>query len=99
MLGRITYDDPSVFRRLRVYDESPSAIDHCHERLHVEQADNFIKLLNLVRSALPHDDDEGQCEKTDSRRRAREASIEMEMTDSLVIVQIPLFTYFLTALC
>lgn len=80
--------------RLRVYDESTSVVDECHKHLHVEQTDNFVNLLNLVRSAPARDNAEDYYERKD--RRETEASVEREMSDSLVIVQTPLFTYLLT---
>lgn len=72
--------------RLRVYDESTSVVDECHKHLHVEQTDNFVNLLNLVRSAPARDNAEDYYERKD--RRETEASVEREMSDSLVIVQL-----------
>ncbi|KZT68909.1 hypothetical protein DAEQUDRAFT_757301 [Daedalea quercina L-15889] len=49
--GRIKYDDPSVFRRLRIDEEEAAVIDHCHERYQEEQERHLKMLLQVTGQA------------------------------------------------
>ncbi|KAH9835117.1 uncharacterized protein C8Q71DRAFT_811652 [Rhodofomes roseus] len=47
----IKYDDPSVFKRLRIDEEDEATVERCHERYQAEQAENIDTLLRVVATA------------------------------------------------
>ncbi|KAH9843517.1 uncharacterized protein C8Q71DRAFT_728758 [Rhodofomes roseus] len=49
LLGRVAYDQDSVFERLRIFDEDATVIDRCHGRYQVEQAQNLEDLVGISR--------------------------------------------------
>ncbi|KAH9933885.1 uncharacterized protein B0H18DRAFT_982501 [Fomitopsis serialis] len=51
LLGNIKYDDPSVFTRLRIYEEDNATIDRCHERYQAEHERNIKTLQSVTRDA------------------------------------------------
>ncbi|TFY51724.1 hypothetical protein EVJ58_g10414, partial [Rhodofomes roseus] len=49
LLGRVAYDQDSVFERLRIFEQDATVVDRCHERYQEEQAQNLEKLVTLSR--------------------------------------------------
>ncbi|KAH9916782.1 uncharacterized protein B0H18DRAFT_1214928 [Fomitopsis serialis] len=83
LLGRVKYDDASVFERLRIYDEDDAVIERCHERYQVKQARDLHRLLEIGRESEipPRNVGESDAEKVERRRI--ETSVEERMHDPL----------------
>ncbi|KAH9935473.1 uncharacterized protein B0H18DRAFT_413416 [Fomitopsis serialis] len=59
-VGRVKYDDPSVFRRLRIDEEDDADIDRCHEKYQAEQEHQLHRLRQVstnLSKALQEEDD------------------------------------------
>ncbi|KAH9935469.1 uncharacterized protein B0H18DRAFT_1101224 [Fomitopsis serialis] len=59
LLGHVKYDDPSVFRRLRIYDEADADIDHCHEKYQEVQGQHLRRLRQIAGELRKAVDKEG----------------------------------------
>lgn len=46
--GHVMYDEPSVFSRLRVFDEDPSIIARCHDQYQAHNGPQLQELLQLA---------------------------------------------------
>lgn len=71
LLGRVKYDDPTVFARLHINDEDDTLIDQCHRQYQVQHEDNLNELRRIARDSKlpPREADQGDLEKTESLRK------------------------------
>ena len=49
--GKVIYDDPSVFHRLRVFEEDETTIDLCHSQLQTEMGPPIGELVRIADTA------------------------------------------------
>ena len=49
--GKVTYDDPAVFKRLRVFDEDATSIARCHKEYQTEMKSNIDTLIGIAKDA------------------------------------------------
>lgn len=64
--GHVVYDDPSVFARLRVFEEDATTIARCHARYQVDMQSQLTELRRMAKEATTRDDGdtEGKQETT-----------------------------------
>ena len=51
LAGHVIYDDPSVFHRLRVFEEDETTIDLCHSQLQTEMGPPIGELVRIADTA------------------------------------------------
>ena len=49
--GKVIYDDPSVFNRLRVLDEDATTIADCHKSYQADMKSNIDALIRIAKDA------------------------------------------------
>ncbi|TFY51266.1 hypothetical protein EVJ58_g10660 [Rhodofomes roseus] len=79
------YDDPTVFKRLRIYDEDATIVDRCHKRYQAEQNDNLQRLLQVTGMSGSRTENSGGALGTKKRKR----EVEQKMYEPLQSI----FTY------
>ncbi|KAH9843515.1 uncharacterized protein C8Q71DRAFT_852053 [Rhodofomes roseus] len=70
LLGRVKYDDPTVFKRLRIQDEDATNIERCHQFYQDKQDHNLQRLLEVTG-------------KIDPRGEKRKREVEQKMYEPL----------------
>ncbi|KAH9935475.1 uncharacterized protein B0H18DRAFT_951014 [Fomitopsis serialis] len=72
LLGHVKYDDPSVFRRLQIYDEADADIDHCHEEYQKQQGQHLHRLRQISGDISKAVNKEGDIQDDSKKKVERE---------------------------